>query len=480
MKITVIGLGHLGVVTAGGLAMAGHQVTGVDVDNRTINRLRSGQVPFYEPGLGEWVAAGLDRGNLKFFHRDEFPGYFGQVALIATGTPATENGGADLAQVRSALAWIKEQNPRDLVLVMKSTVPPGTGLAVLEQELAGTDVDYVANPEFLQEGRALEGWMFPGRIVVGACGDSGRAVAAVKEMYSGITAPYLMTDITSAEMVKYANNAFLATRISFINEIAALCDQVGASIDAVSHGLAMDSRTGAKIRAGIGYGGSCFPKDVRALDHLAAASGIDLDLLRSVVAINNRQCLLPLTKLRARFPGAVGQLTVGVLGLAFKPGTNDVRESASLSLVDALVKDGATVKAFDPQANETARRSLPLSVQFVDRPEEPAQGAQALVLLTEWPEIVDAHWGAMAGVMRRPKFLFDGRNALDPGMMRRLGFEYVGVGRGLDGAQQARDPGEVVLPQFSQSANGSSLTAGKLDRGPQRLASLVHNAAGLD
>ena len=363
---------------------------------------------------------------------------------------------------------------------MKSTVPPGTGLAVLEQELAGTDIDYVANPEFLQEGRALEGWMFPGRIVVGACGDSGRAVAAVKEMYSGITAPYLITDITSAEMVKYANNAFLATRISFINEIAALCDQVGASIDAVSNGLAMDSRTGAKIRAGIGYGGSCFPKDVRALDHLAAASGIDLDLLRSVVAINNRQRLLPLTKLRARFPGAVGQLTVGVLGLAFKPGANDVRESASLSLVDALVKDGATVKAFDPQANETARRSLPLSAQFVDRPEEAAQGAQALALLTEWPEIVDAHWGAMAGVMRRPKFLFDGRNALDPGMMRRLGFEYVGVGRGLDGAQQARDPGEVVLPQFSQSANGSSLTSGKLDRGPERLASLVHNAAGLD
>ena len=213
---------------------------------------------------------------------------------------------------------------------------------------------------------------------------------------------------------------------------------------------------------------------------MAAASGIDLDLLRSVVAINNRQRLLPLTKLRARFPGALGQVTVGVLGLAFKPGTNDVRESASLSLVDALVKDGATVKAFDPQANETARRSLPLSAQFVDRPEEAAQGAQALVLLTEWPEIVDAHWGAMAGVMRRPKFLFDGRNALDPGMMRRLGFEYVGVGRGLDGAQQARDPGEVVLPQLSQSANGSSLTSGKLDRGPERLASLVHNAAGLD
>ncbi len=480
MKITVIGLGHLGVVAAGGLAMAGHQVTGVDVDDLTARRLRSGQAPVYEPGLREWIAAGLDRGNLSFFHRDEFPGPLGDVALVATGTPAAENGAADLSQVRSALTWVKEQAPRDLVLVMKSTVPPGTGSAVLEHELAGPGVDYVANPEFLQEGRALEGWMFPERIILGVSEDSGRAIAAVKEMYSGITAPYLIADITSAEMIKYASNAFLATRISFINEIASLCDQVGASIDAVSDGLAMDQRTGTKVHAGIGYGGSCFPKDARALDHVAAASGIALDLLRSVIAVNSRQRLLPLTRLRARFPGSMGGLTVGVLGLAFKPGTNDVREAASLAVIDALVKDGAEVKAYDPRANDAARRSLPPSVQFVDRPEDTAHGAHALALLTEWPEIVHADWGAMAAAMRRPMYLFDGRNALDPGIMGRLGFEYVGVGRGLGGPSQERDLDKAIFPAVPRYADGSTLTASKLDHEPERLTSLAHGAAGLD
>ena len=480
MKITVIGLGHLGVVAAGGLALAGHQVTGVDVDTRTVQKLRSGQVPVYEPGLEDWVTTGIAGGNLRFFHRDEFAGPLGDVALVATGTPAAENGAADLGQVWSALAWVKEQDPRDLVLVMKSTVPPGTGLAVLEHEMAGTGVDYVANPEFLQEGRALEGWMFPERIILGVSEDSGRAIAAAKEMYSGITAPYLITDITSAEMVKYANNAFLATRISFINEIASVCDRVGASIDAVSNGLAMDPRTGTRVNAGIGYGGSCFPKDVQALDHLAAAGGIELDLLRSVIAVNNRQRLLPLTQLRARFPGAMDGLTVGVLGLAFKPGTNDVREAASLDVIDALVKDGAIIKAFDPQAVETARCLLPLSVQFVDRPEETAHGSQALALLTEWPEIVQADWDAMAASMRRPRFLFDGRNALYPGTMGRLGFEYVGVGRGLGAAPQARNREQASLPVAPQYANGSPLTTAELDHRPGRLTSLAHGAAGLD
>ncbi len=480
MKITVIGLGHLGVVAAGGLAMAGHHVTGVDVDDLTVRRLRSGQAPVYEPGLREWIAAGLDRGNLSFCHRDEFPGPLGDVALVATGTPAAENGAADLAQVRPVLAWIKEQEPRDLVLVMKSTVPPGTGLAAMEDELAGVDVDYVANPEFLQEGRALEGWMFPERIVLGVSEDGGRAIATVKEMYSGITVPYLITDVTSAEMVKYASNAFLATRISFINEIASLCDRVGASIDAVSSGLAMDSRTGTKVHAGVGYGGSCFPKDVQALEHVAAAGGIELDLLRSVMAVNNRQRLLPLDKLRARFPGAMDGLTVGVLGLAFKPGTNDVREAASLAVIDALVKDGAKVRAYDPRAIDTARPSLPLSVQFVDKPEETAQGAHALVLLTEWPEIVDARWGAMADAMWRPKFLFDGRNALNPGTMEGVGFEYVGVGRGRDAAQQAPTPSEVVFPEFPGYANGQGLAAGKLNGKSERLLPLAHNVGGFD
>ncbi len=454
MRITVVGLGHLGIVAAGGLAMAGHEVAGVEIDNHKIERLRSGEAPVHEPGLEEWLRVGSDRGNLKFYHRDEFCGTLGTAVLVAAGTPAAENGGADLGQVRSALAWIKGLTPRNTVLVMKSTVPPGTGAAFLEHELNGTDVHYLANPEFLREGRALEGWVSPGRIVIGAGEDSSRAIAVVKKMYSGITAPYLITDITSAEMVKYASNAFLATRISFINEIASLCDQVRASIDAVSDGLAMDVRTGGKIHAGIGYGGSCFPKDVRVLDYLAASSGIELDLLRSVITINDRQRQLPLDKLRERFPETMDELTVGVLGLAFKPGTNDVREAASLGLIDALARAGATVRAFDPKANDDARRLMPGSVELVDRPEEAAQGAQALALLTEWPEIVDADWAAMANAMRQPKFLFDGRNALDPWAMDSLGFEYSGVGRGRTGSARTLESGASVSSADSKLANG--------------------------
>ena len=434
MRITVVGLGHLGTVAASGLALAGHQVTGVDIDDRRIEKLKAGMAPAYEPGLQDWMAAAVDGGNLDFHRPDEFAGCLGDVALVAAGTPSGETGEADLGQVRSALAWIRSLKPRDLVLVMKSTVPPGSGLELLRQDLKGMQIDYVANPEFLQEGRALQGWKHPDRIVLGTGPDSGEAVAAVKKMYSGIAAPYLVTDITSAEMIKYAANAFLATRISFINEMASLCDEVGASIDAVSEGLAMDARTGDRIRAGVGYGGSCFPKDVRALDHLAAEAGIELDLLRSVMAVNNRQRLLPLERLRSRFHGNMSELKVGVLGLAFKPGTSDVRNAPSLDLVQALVEEGATVRAFDPQANGPAGRLLPASVDFAGSPEEAVRGAQALILLTEWPEIVEADWAAMAGAMRHPRFVFDGRNALDARVMTRLGFEYAGVGRGRVGA----------------------------------------------
>ena len=471
MRITVLGLGHLGMVAASGLAMAGHEVTGIDINDRTIEKLRAGEAPIYEPGLDEWVASGVDRGSLRFFHLDEFDGRLGDVVLIATGTPAAESGEADLRQVRSALAWIKSFRPRNLVLVMKSTVPPGTGLAVLRQDLKGMDVDYVANPEFLREGRALEDWKSPGRIVVGADAGSGEAVAVVKKMYSGITAPYLVTDITSAEMIKYANNAFLATRVSFINEIASLCDQVGASIDAVSKGLAMDARTGDRIHAGVGYGGSCFPKDVRALDYLALTSGFKLDLLRSVITINKRQRLLPLDRLQDRFPGAMTGLNVGVLGLAFKLGTNDVRDAPSLDVINALVEEGARVRAFDPQANGPARELLPPSVAFVDRPEETARGAEALILLTEWAEIVEADWAAIASDMCPPRFVFDGRNALDAELMARLGFEYNGVGRGRvdTGAVRSRAHLESRSAPVTKMANRRQRP--RLTRGARQPAS---------
>ena len=438
MKITVVGLGHLGTVAAGGLAMAGHDVTGLDVDEGRIQTLMAGRMPFYEPGLEECLVSAVDRGKLRFLHSGEFAGCLGDVALIATGTPAAASGEADLSQVRAALAWIKSRKPANLALVMKSTVPPGSGAAFLRQDLKGLDVDYVANPEFLREGRAWHDWNHPDRIVLGSDAGANEAINTVKKMYLGTGAPFLVTDITSAEMIKYANNALLATRISFINEIASLCDAAGASIDAVSDGLAMDGRTGDRIGAGVGYGGSCFPKDILALQHLASVSGLELDLLRAVTAINDRQRRLPLELLYSRFNGDLTGVQVGVLGLAFKPGTNDVRHAVSLDLINGLVEQGARVRVFDPQASAPARRLLPPSVGFVDSPEDTAAGAQALVLLTEWAEIVEADWASMAAEMRSPRFLFDGRNALDSDLMSRFGFDYTGVGRGNVGPSTIR------------------------------------------
>ena len=430
MKITVIGLGRLGTVAAGGLVAEGHGVTGLDVDVRRVQALQDGRVPFYEPGLQKCLSAALATGNLRFLQSEDFDGCLGDIALIATGTPTTTSGEADLSQVRAALAWVRDQEPRGLVLLMKSTVPPGSGLDFLRRDLKGLAVDYIANPEFLREGRALQDWKFPERIVLGADSCSEKAVSTVRKMYSGIEAPFLVTDITSAEMIKYANNAFLATRISFMNEMASFCDAVGASVDAVSEGLALDGRTGNRIHAGVGYGGSCLPKDIRALKHMARSAGVEAGLLRAVAMVNYRQRQLPLKKLDARFGGRLEGLRVGVLGLAFKPGTDDVREAASLELIRGLVERGAKVRAFDPQASASARKCLPLNVDLVHAAEDTATSAQALLLLTEWEEIVQADWPAMASQMRPPRFVFDGRNALDTTLMARHGFEYVGVGRG--------------------------------------------------
>ena len=388
-----------------------------------------GRVPLYEQGLQGRVTSALQRDALRFLHRDAVTEDLGDVALIAVGTPAGDGAAAGLHQVRAAVSWIKSTRPRDLVIAMKSTVLPGTGQRIVAGELAGTGIGYAANPEFLREGQALHDWDHPDRIVIGAASNEVRSVAAVKAMHAGIDAPRLVTDITSAEMVKYGSNAFLATRISFINEIASLCDALGASIDDVSDGLAMDSRTGARIHAGAGYGGSCFPKDVHALDDLDLAGGANVDLLRSVVTTNNRQRLLALHALRRRFDLALVGLNVGVLGLAFKPGTDDVRYAPSLDLIRALVAEGVAVRAYDPAATESARPLLPPPVRLVGSVEEAADGAQSLVLLTEWGQIVNADWRAVARRMTPPRFVFDGRNALDPGRMENLGFEYVGVGR---------------------------------------------------
>ena len=429
MKVTVVGLGPVGQVAAAGLAKAGHDVLGVDIDRQRVSALQSGETPIFEPGLHELIREGSSDAKLRFLHNEDVTESLGDVVLIATGTPPSVTGAADLTQVRAALDWATRGTPDSPVVVVKSTVPPGTGTRIVESGATPVvPIRYVSNPEFLREGHAVEDWFHPDRIVIGT--DDADAAQVVKSLHEGIDAPFIVTDVTSAEMIKYASNAFLATRISFINEIASLCDRVGASIDHVSDGISLDPRIGASsMRAGIGYGGSCFPKDVRALDYLALTNGYTCELLRSVITVNNRQRMLPLQVLRERFIRLSG-LKVAVLGLSFKPDTDDVREAPSLDLINVLVGEGADVSAYDPAARDSALGSLPSSVRLADDPLDAASGAQALVVATEWTQIVNANWDDISRCMKPPRFLFDGRNALDPEAMEALGFEYQGVGRG--------------------------------------------------
>ena len=429
MKITVIGLGYVGIVAASCLANRGHRVTGVDVDPKRVAILQSGRLPIYEPGLEPVMEAAIGNESLHFIHTSDFTEPLGEAVLVAVGTPQGPDGAADLEQVRAAVSWVRKRASGETTLVMKSTVPPGTGHRLANRDLVGSGVRYVSNPEFLREGQAVHDWEHPDRVVVGMEPGDTRSLGVVGGMNDGNDAPRVVTDITSAEMIKYASNALLATRISFINEMAALCERVGASIDTVSEGLSMDPRTGSRIHAGVGYGGSCFPKDVRALDHLALTSDASVELLRSVITVNNRQRLRPLHALRERFNGGIAGLRVAVLGLAFKPDTDDVREAPALDLIRALSDDGASVRAYDPQAQDRARRHLPSSVTPAENPEAATKGAQAVVLMTEWDQIVNADWETIAQLMQPPRYLFDGRNALDPALMQRLGFEYRGVGR---------------------------------------------------
>lgn len=427
MRITVVGLGYVGGVVAAGFANAGHQVLGVDVDRRKVLSFKEGAVPFYEPGLAELIEKGLRAGTLQFCHPDEVDKLWEGVIFITVGTPSQPYGGTDLSQVYAAIRWIKERNCGHSVIVMKSTVPPGTGIRLIEEELSQTELTYVANPEFLREGQAIHDWFNPSRIIIGARDKDSAEL--VKALYQNIKAPILLTDITTAEMIKYAANAFLATKISFINEIANLCDRVGANIDEVSQGIGLDPRIGtAFLRAGLGYGGSCFPKDVRALEFLSSLLGCNLELLRAVINVNTKQRLLPIQRLFELFP-SLKNVEVAVLGLAFKPNTSDVREAPALDIVRLLVELGASVRAFDPQAMEAARPFLPAQVKMPSSIMETLKGAQAVVLVTEWPEFIELPWKEVAKVLVKPRAIFDGRNALDKEKLLSLGFLYCGVGR---------------------------------------------------
>ncbi len=421
--IGVIGTGYVGLVTAAGFAELGSEVWCIDIDAAKIARLRQGEVPIWEPGLEELLAK--HSGRLHFSTDLSEALAHCRLLFVAVGTPPTYSGDADLSAVHAVVDAIPASDRH--ALVMKSTVPSGTGAAIQrvlgEQGKAG--LRYVSCPEFLKEGSAVHDFLNPDRVVVGDNGDW--AGDAVVELYSPLDAPLVRTDIASAEMVKLASNAFLATKISFINEIANVCEGTGADVVEVARGMGLDERIGPKfLQAGIGFGGSCFPKDVDALKQLAGNSGYHFQLLTAVIEVNELQKRRVISKLHKHLGGLVGK-RVALLGLAFKPNTDDMREASSLVLSARLNADGAAVSAYDPVAEEEARK-LVSGLRFADSAMDALKDADAAVLVTEWPEFLELDWRAVAEAMSGT-LVVDGRNALDPEAVRAAGLVYEGVGR---------------------------------------------------
>ncbi len=421
--VAVIGTGYVGLVTAAGFANLGSEVFCVDIDAEKVARLRRGEVPIYEPGLAELLVKHAERIH---FSTDLAPALeHARLLFVAVGTPATYSGDADLSAVHAVVSAIPASDRH--ALVMKSTVPCGTGVSIrrLFTAQGKGDLSYVSCPEFLREGSAVADFLAPDRVVVGDDGDwAGEAVIA---LYAPLQAPLVRTDIASAEMVKLASNAFLATKISFINEIANVCEGTGADVLEVARGMGLDDRIGPKfLQAGIGYGGSCFPKDVDALKQLAGNSGYHFQLLTAVIEVNELQKRRVISKLVKHLGGLVGR-RVALLGLAFKPETDDMREASSLVLSARLAADGAEVAAYDPVAGPEAQRLMP-GLTFAGSALEAVQGADATVLVTEWSEFDALDWTEVMARMRG-NLVIDGRNALDAAALRRAGLIYEGIGR---------------------------------------------------
>jgi UDPglucose 6-dehydrogenase len=428
-KVAVIGAGYVGLTTGACLAELGNDVTVVDTNTEKISLLKSHHVPFFEPGLRELVEKNSKAGRLRFTtsYEEAVPG--AEYAIIAVSTPEGEGGEADLSYVESAASSIADAMDGPLVVINKSTVPPLTGdmvSQVLRKRHGGHRAEVVSNPEFLREGSAIEDFMHPDRVVIGS--HDPEAAAKVARLYAPLEARVLITpNIYTAEMVKYASNAFLAARISFINEIAMICERVDADAKLVAEGMGLDKRIGPSfLEVGIGYGGSCFPKDVKALAALAERFNYHPELLHAVMDINRDQRMLAIDKLRECLETLEGR-TVGLLGLAFKPNTDDLREAPSLDIARVLIAAGAEVRAYDPAAMAGARELLPQVVYSAD-PYELAAGADGLVLVTEWAEFRQLDLGRVKASMRKP-VMIDGRNIYDPAMMRSLGFTYRGIGR---------------------------------------------------
>jgi UDPglucose 6-dehydrogenase len=436
MRIALVGCGYVGLVTGTCFAESGHHVTCMDVDEGKIGVLRGGEVPIYEPGLDELVRRNVKEGRLGFTTSLEEAMEEVDVVFITVGAPIGEIGDADLTYVLAAAEQIGRHVERYTLIVNKSTAPVGTVEKVAEVvgKSAQAEFDVVSNPEFLKEGAALQDFMRPDRVVVGA--SSERARARMAELYAPFLRaeqPILFMDPRSAELIKYAANAMLATRISFMNEMAALCERVGADVDSVRRGLGADRRIGQSfLFPGVGFGGRGSPKDIRALMTMARRVGLDFDLLRAVERTNDRQKRL-LFDVALKQLGTLAGKRVGVWGLAYKPRTDDMREAPSLVLIQLLVGAGAEVQAHDPVAGEAAARLVGgPRVRIVKAPYDAAEAADALFLVTEWNEFRNPDYGRLARLMRG-RALFDGRNVWDPEKARAAGFQYYGVGRACRG-----------------------------------------------
>lgn len=432
MNIGVIGTGYVGLVAGSCFAESGNDVVCVDNDAAKIEKLQQGIIPMYEPGLPELVERNLREERLTFTTDIETAIKRSFVIFIAVGTPAAPTGAADLSAVFSVAETIGRAMDRYKVIVMKSTVPVGTSERIREVIKAQTPhpFDLLANPEFLKQGAAVEDFMKPDRVVVGA--DDVRAAEILRDLYAPFVrtgSPVLLVDIRTSEMLKYATNAFLAARISFMNEIANLCEQAGANVEMIRKGLAADSRIGpAFLFAGVGFGGSCFPKDIRALIQMGREQDYPMHILEAVDTVNNNQAIRFVDKVRKHFGGNLRDKRFGVWGLAFKPRTNDMRDAPSIKIIDALLAEGATIIAYDPEAMDEGKRIFGDRIQFASNNYGCLEGADALLLITEWQAFRNPNFDRMKAIMRQP-IVFDGRNIYEPAQLRQAGFAYYGIGR---------------------------------------------------
>lgn len=432
MNIAVVGTGYVGLVAGSCFAESGNEVWCVDNNESKIEKLRKGVIPIYEPGLPEIIERNVREERLTFTTDLDAAVKKSLIVFIAVGTPTTPSGAADLTAVFDVAAAIGRAMDRYKVIVIKSTVPVGTTERVREiiKKETKHPFDMLSNPEFLKQGAAVEDFMKPDRVVVGT--DDVRPGEILRDLYAPFVrtgSPVLIVDVRTAEMLKYAANAFLAARISFMNEIANLCEEVGANVDMIRRGLASDARIGpAFLFPGVGYGGSCFPKDTRALIDTGRQHKYEMKILEAVDAVNSNQTHRFVEKVRNHFSGGLGGKRLAVWGLAFKPRTNDMRDAPAIAIIESLLQDGASIAAYDPEAMEEAKRIFGNRIELASNNYGCAEGADALLVVTEWQAFRNPNFERLKSVLRQP-VVFDGRNIFEPPQLRQLGFTYYSVGR---------------------------------------------------